>query len=124
MPIRRLPYVLLDVFASRPLEGNQLAVFTDSRLLQDAWNAGAPAGFLSARSAMVTESSTSGWEVTLWRWAAVNCLSEAQPGNLSPDVGMARFSTSVQKRKGKLPINGDDTLQTARSRLRCPNVLL
>jgi len=28
---RRLPYVLVDVFAERPLEGNQLAVFTDAR---------------------------------------------------------------------------------------------
>jgi len=28
---RRLPYVVLDVFAERPLEGNQLAVFTDAR---------------------------------------------------------------------------------------------
>ena len=28
---RRLPFVLLDVFTSRPLEGNQLAVFTDAR---------------------------------------------------------------------------------------------
>jgi trans-2,3-dihydro-3-hydroxyanthranilate isomerase len=29
--LRRLPFVLLDVFTSRPLEGNQLAVFTDGR---------------------------------------------------------------------------------------------
>jgi trans-2,3-dihydro-3-hydroxyanthranilate isomerase len=28
---RRLPYVQVDVFASRPLEGNALAVFTDAR---------------------------------------------------------------------------------------------
>ena len=28
---RRLPYVVMDVFAERPLEGNQLAVFTDAR---------------------------------------------------------------------------------------------
>jgi trans-2,3-dihydro-3-hydroxyanthranilate isomerase len=28
---QRLPYVLVDVFAARPLEGNQLAVFTDAR---------------------------------------------------------------------------------------------
>ncbi|HWC17446.1 MAG TPA: PhzF family phenazine biosynthesis protein [Terriglobales bacterium] len=28
---RRLPYVVIDVFAERPLEGNQLAVFTDAR---------------------------------------------------------------------------------------------
>src|SRR5215469_17457405 len=28
---RRLPYVLMDVFTDRPLEGNQLAVFTDAR---------------------------------------------------------------------------------------------
>src|SRR5690242_3910042 len=28
---RRLPFVLVDVFTSRPLEGNQLAVFTDGR---------------------------------------------------------------------------------------------
>jgi trans-2,3-dihydro-3-hydroxyanthranilate isomerase len=28
---RRLPYVLIDVFTDRPLEGNQLAVFTDAR---------------------------------------------------------------------------------------------
>jgi trans-2,3-dihydro-3-hydroxyanthranilate isomerase len=33
--MRRLPYVLADVFASRPLEGNQLAVFTDGRSLND-----------------------------------------------------------------------------------------
>ena len=32
---RRLPYVLIDVFADRPLEGNQLAVFTDGRGLSD-----------------------------------------------------------------------------------------
>jgi len=29
--LRRLPFILLDVFTSRPLEGNQLAVFTDGR---------------------------------------------------------------------------------------------
>ena len=28
---RRLPYVLMDVFTDRPLEGNQLAIFTDAR---------------------------------------------------------------------------------------------
>ena len=28
---RRLPYVLMDVFAERPLEGNQLAIFPDAR---------------------------------------------------------------------------------------------
>src|SRR5512138_3400361 len=28
---RRLPYVQVDVFTSRPLEGNALAVFTDAR---------------------------------------------------------------------------------------------
>ena len=28
---RRLPYVLMDVFTDRPLEGNQLAVITDAR---------------------------------------------------------------------------------------------
>ena len=28
---RRLPFVLLDVFTSYSLEGNQLAVFTDGR---------------------------------------------------------------------------------------------
>ncbi len=31
MPTRRLPYVQVDVFTSRPLEGNALAVFTDAR---------------------------------------------------------------------------------------------
>ena len=36
MPKRRFPYVVLDVFASRPLEGNQLAVFTDAREMSDA----------------------------------------------------------------------------------------
>ncbi|HWX53612.1 MAG TPA: PhzF family phenazine biosynthesis protein [Verrucomicrobiae bacterium] len=33
---RRLPFVQLDVFTSVPLEGNQLAVFTDGRGLNDA----------------------------------------------------------------------------------------
>ena len=28
---RRLPYVLMDVFTEQPLEGNQLAIFTDAR---------------------------------------------------------------------------------------------
>ncbi len=32
---RRLPYVLLDVFSAVPLAGNQLAVFTDARELDD-----------------------------------------------------------------------------------------
>ena len=32
---RRLPYRLLDVFTRKPLEGNQLAVFTDARGLSD-----------------------------------------------------------------------------------------
>jgi trans-2,3-dihydro-3-hydroxyanthranilate isomerase len=35
MPARKLPFVQLDVFTSRPLEGNQLAVFTDARGLSD-----------------------------------------------------------------------------------------
>ncbi len=33
---RRFPYIQLDVFTSRPLEGNALAVFTDARGLTDA----------------------------------------------------------------------------------------
>ena len=33
---RRLSYITLDVFTSTPLEGNQLAVFTDARGLSDA----------------------------------------------------------------------------------------
>jgi trans-2,3-dihydro-3-hydroxyanthranilate isomerase len=33
---RRLPFVQMDVFTSVPLEGNQLAVFTDGRSLSDA----------------------------------------------------------------------------------------
>jgi len=33
---RRFPYVQIDVFTSRPLEGNALAVFTDARGLSDA----------------------------------------------------------------------------------------
>ena len=33
---RRLPFVTVDVFTSVPLEGNQLAVFTDGRSLSDA----------------------------------------------------------------------------------------
>ena len=35
MANRKLPFIQLDVFASRPLEGNQLAVFTDGRGLSD-----------------------------------------------------------------------------------------
>ncbi len=34
--MRRFPFVTLDVFTQRPLEGNQLAVFTDGRGLSDA----------------------------------------------------------------------------------------
>lgn len=33
---RRLAFVKVDVFSSRPLEGNQLAVFTDARGLRDS----------------------------------------------------------------------------------------
>ena len=33
--MRKFPFVTVDVFASRPLEGNQLAVFTDARGLSD-----------------------------------------------------------------------------------------
>jgi trans-2,3-dihydro-3-hydroxyanthranilate isomerase len=33
---RQYPFVKLDVFTSRPLEGNQLAVFTDARGLSDS----------------------------------------------------------------------------------------
>lgn len=36
MPNHRLAFVTLDVFTSKPLEGNQLAVFTDARGLSDA----------------------------------------------------------------------------------------
>lgn len=36
MTARRLPFVQVDVFASRPLEGNALAVFTDARGLSAA----------------------------------------------------------------------------------------
>ena len=34
--MRRLPLVTVDVFSSRPLQGNQLAVFTDATSLSDA----------------------------------------------------------------------------------------
>jgi trans-2,3-dihydro-3-hydroxyanthranilate isomerase len=36
MPPRKFSFVQLDVFTSRPLEGNQLAVFSDGRGLTDA----------------------------------------------------------------------------------------
>lgn len=36
MTVRKFPFVHLDVFTSHPLEGNQLAVFTDARGLSDA----------------------------------------------------------------------------------------
>src|SRR6266567_53847 len=35
MPTRTFSFVHLDVFTSRPLEGNQLAVFSDARGLSD-----------------------------------------------------------------------------------------
>lgn len=35
MPTRKFPYAVLDVFTSRPLEGNQLAVFPDAREFSD-----------------------------------------------------------------------------------------
>src|SRR5271167_569541 len=35
MPVRRFRFVQLDVFTDRPLEGNQLAVFSDARGLSD-----------------------------------------------------------------------------------------
>jgi trans-2,3-dihydro-3-hydroxyanthranilate isomerase len=34
--VRRLPFVQVDVFTARPLQGNALAVFTDARGLSDA----------------------------------------------------------------------------------------
>ena len=34
--MRQLRYVVADVFTDTPLEGNQLAVFTDARDLDDA----------------------------------------------------------------------------------------
>ncbi len=34
--MRRFPFVTLDVFTRKRLEGNQLAVFTDARGLSDA----------------------------------------------------------------------------------------
>jgi predicted PhzF superfamily epimerase YddE/YHI9 len=45
---RRYPYVLLDVFTHNPLEGNQLAVFTDARGLSDAEMQGSAAGCCTA----------------------------------------------------------------------------
>src|SRR5512142_860763 len=36
MTARRFAFVWMDVFTSKPLEGNQLAVFTDARGLSDA----------------------------------------------------------------------------------------
>ena len=36
MPAREFPFVHVDVFTSKPLEGNQLAVFPDARGLSDA----------------------------------------------------------------------------------------
>src|ERR1700726_2356805 len=33
--MRKFPFVTVDVFSSRPLEGNQLAVFTDARGMSD-----------------------------------------------------------------------------------------
>src|SRR5271157_4426806 len=35
MPVRKFRFVQLDVFTDRPLEGNQLAVFSDARGLSD-----------------------------------------------------------------------------------------
>ena len=35
MPARNFHFVQLDVFTTRPLEGNQLAVFSDARGLSD-----------------------------------------------------------------------------------------
>ncbi len=36
MPTKNFPYIQLDVFSSKPLEGNMLAVFPDARGLDDA----------------------------------------------------------------------------------------
>lgn len=35
LPMRKYPYVVVDVFAAKPFEGNQLAVFPDGRGLSD-----------------------------------------------------------------------------------------
>ncbi len=34
--MRRLSFVTMDVFTTRPLEGNQIAVFADARDLDDS----------------------------------------------------------------------------------------
>ena len=36
LSMRAIRYVVCDVFTDRPLTGNQLAVFTDARSLDDA----------------------------------------------------------------------------------------
>ncbi len=88
MTARAWPYVLVDVFSSRPLEGNQLAVFTDARGLSDA-----------EMQALARETNLSETTFILPRPAAV----EAQNGV------RVRIFTVLEE----LPFAGHPTLGTA-----------
>ncbi len=88
MTARTWPYVLVDVFSSRPLEGNQLAVFTDARGLSDA-----------EMQALARETNLSETTFILPRPAAV----EAEKGV------RVRIFTAAEE----LPFAGHPTLGTA-----------
>jgi trans-2,3-dihydro-3-hydroxyanthranilate isomerase len=84
---RRFPFVQIDVFTSRPLEGNQLAVFTDGHGLSD-----------SEMQAVAREMNFS--ETTF-------ILPEAKP---SPDTPVRIRIFTVEE---ELPFAGHPTLGTA-----------
>jgi trans-2,3-dihydro-3-hydroxyanthranilate isomerase len=85
---RTYPFVWLDVFASRPLEGNQLAVFPDAHGLSD-----------SEMLAIARETHLS--ETTF-----------VFPGELEADAA-AGFTTRIFAVFGEMPFAGHPTLGTA-----------
>ena len=80
---RPYSYVLLDVFTHQPLEGNQLAVFTDARGLSDARDAGARQGNKSLRDYLHSSSRRKGGAHT----RACGCVSLPRRRNSPlPDI--------------------------------------
>ena len=120
---RRFPYRLLDVFTQKPLEGNQLAVFTDARMLSDEEMQAlaretnlSETTFILPRSAEMereqgvkvrifttTEELPFAGHPTLGTAATLRSMQQNRKNEVALDLHVGKISVTFTMRDGTLP---------------------
>ena len=98
MSTTQLQYALVDVFAARPLEGNQLAIFTDPTGLTAAQTqALARETNLSETTFILPEDPThEGIRVRIFTITEELPPPATPPSTLPPDLGLGRFGRGIE----------------------------